>query len=184
MPLLLLLPLLAIAIIVAMLLLLPLSLRQRYRMGHARRRAYGWAVALNAWLFSLSVGVFLATAWFGSLWSADALRDAALGLCAGIVAGIVGLALTRFDESEGVLHYAPNRWLVLALTLLVAARIAFGLWLGWHRATASGATPSPAWQGWIEAGGLWSIGGLLLGYAAAYAWGLRVRLARATRVRR
>lgn len=181
MPLLLLLPLLAIALVLAVLLLLPLSLRQRYRAGHARRRAYRWMVVLNAWLFALSVAVFLATAWFGSLWIADALRDAAFGLCAGIVVGIVGLALTRFDEADGALHYAPNRWLALALMLLVAARIGLGLWLGWHRATGSGAAPSPAWQGWIEAGGLWAIGGLLLGYATTYAWGLRMRLARMER---
>lgn len=184
MPLLLLLPLLAIALVVVVLLLLPLSLRQRYRAGHARRRAYRWMVVVNAWLFALSVGVFLATAWFGSLWIADALRDAALGLCAGLVVGIVGLVLTRFDEAGGTLHYAPNRWLALALMLLVAARIGLGLWLGWHRATANSAAPSPAWQGWIEAGGLWAIGGLLLGYAATYAWGLRVRLARMERMRR
>lgn len=184
MPLLLLLPLLAIALVVAMLLLLPLSLRQRYRAGHARRRAYRWMVVLNAWLFALSVAMFLATAGFGSIWFADALRDAAFGLCAGVVIGIVGLVLTRFDEADDVLHYAPNRWLALALTLLVAARIGFGLWLGWHRATAGGTAPLPAWQGWIEAGGLWAIGGLLLGYAAIYAWGLRVRLARMERRRR
>jgi hypothetical protein len=184
MPLLLLLPLLAIALLVAMLLLLPLSLRQRYRAGHARRRAYRWMVVLNAWLFALSVAMFLATAGVGSIWFADALRDAAFGLCAGVVIGIVGLVLTRFDEADGVLHYAPNRWLALALTLLVLARIASGLWLGWHRATTSGTAPSATWQGWIEAGGLWAIGGLLLGYAATYAWGLRMRLARTERGRR
>lgn len=184
MPLLLLLPLLAIALVVAMLLLLPLSLRQRYRAAHARRRAWRWMVVLNAWLFALSVAVFLATAWFGSFWIADAWRDAAFGLCAGIVVGIAGLVLTRFDEADGMLHYAPNRWLALALMLLVAARIGFGLWLGWHRATAGGTAPLPAWQGWIEAGGLWAIGGLLLGYAATYALGLRVRLARMERRRR
>jgi cytochrome c biogenesis protein CcdA len=184
MPLLLLLPLLAIALIVAVLLLLPLSLRQRYRAGHARRRAYRWMVVLNAWLFALSVAVFLATAWFSTLWIADALRDAALGLCAGIVVGIAGLVLTRFEEADGMLYYAPNRWLALALTLLVAARIGFGLWLGWRRATAGGAASLPAWQGWIEAGGLWAIGGLLLGYAMTYAWGLRMRLARMERRRR
>lgn len=178
MPLLLLLPLLAILLLVALPVLIPLSLRQRYRIGHARRRAYRWLVMLNAWVFALSMAVFVATAWLASVWSADALRDAALGLCAGIVVGILGLALTRFDEDDGALHYAPNRWVVLALTLLVAARIAVGLWLAWHRATASGATPSASWQGWIEAGGLWAIAGLLLGYAFAYAWGLRLRMTR------
>lgn len=178
MPLLLLLPLLLIAIIGLWLLLLPLMLRQRYRHGSARRRALGWVARVNAWLLAVSVLVLLATAWLGSLWIEDALRDAALGLIAGIAVGIVGLALTRFDAVDGALYYTPNRWLILGLTLLVIARVVLGIWLAWHRAAGAGETPA-AWQAWVEAGGLWAIGGLLLGYAATYAWGLSMRIARA-----
>lgn len=77
---LLLLPLLLLALVVAWFVLLPLSLRQRYRAGRARRRAQGWVLRINAWVLLLSLPGFLAAAWLGTAWSADAPRDAVAGL--------------------------------------------------------------------------------------------------------
>jgi hypothetical protein len=38
-----------------------------------------------------------------------------------------------------VVHYTPNRWLVLTVTLVVAARIFYGVWRVWA-----------AWQAGVE----------------------------------
>lgn len=168
---LLLVPLLLIILVVAWLILLPLTLRQRYRYGHARRRAQGWMLRINAWVLLSSVPGLLVMAWLGTRWSTDALRDAFLGLWIGAALGGLGLVLTRFEHIDGRLHYTPNRWLVLALTVLVALRIAMGAWLAWHRVTAD-ASDGGAWVQLVDAGGLWGVAGVLLGYAAAYAWGL------------
>jgi hypothetical protein len=169
MPVLLLIPLLVLVVVALWALLLPVSLWARYRAGRARRRAQGWVIRANAWLLGVSCALYLLSAWIASNWVGHALRDAALGGLAGIGVGIVGLWLTRFEHDDAGFHFTPNRWLVLALTMLVAARIAAGLWLAWR---SSGA-PTTAW---LQAGSLFGVGGLLLGYYLAYTWGLRARL--------
>lgn len=179
MPLLLLLPLLVVAVFALWVLLLPFALVQRYRHGRARRRAQPWAVRINAWLLLLSAMLLLLGAWIGSRWIDDALRDAALGLTVGIAIGIAGLWTSRFEATPQGLVYTPNRWLVLALTSLLALRIAAGLWLGWRQwqsaPTASG------WTIWLDRGGLLAVAAVLLGYYLAYTWGLRARIARLLR---
>ena len=172
---LLLIPLLPLVPLAAWALLLPLSLWLRYRVGKSRQRAVGWIVAANAWALAVSAILFLLGAWIGGHWVADALRDACLGLLAGIALGIAGLWCSRFESHPEGLYYTPNRGLALLLTALVAGRIALGLWQGWEHWQAP-ASPSPA----LLAGqaGLFALGGLLLGHALAYAWGLRARLRR------
>jgi hypothetical protein len=149
-------------------LLLPLTLWARYRAGRARRRAQAWVVRANAWLLVVSLALFALSAWIAGHWAPQALRDAALGALGGGALGIVGLWLTRFEREAGALVYTPNRWLVLGLTGLVAVRLLAGLWLAWHGDGAS--------SGWLQAGSLFAVGGVLLGYYLAYTWGLRARL--------
>lgn len=174
---LLLLPLLLIAFVLVWALLLPLALLQRYRRGHARRRARAWAVRFNAWLMLVSVLLFVATAWLVGHWVDAALAHASTGLALGIVIGIIGLWLTRFEFGEshaGLLVYTPNRWLVLALTGVVALRIGYGLLRGWQWSRGQGDAAE-----WLaQQGNLLAVGGLLLGHYLAYAWGLRRRLPR------
>jgi hypothetical protein len=172
MPLLLLLPLLLLAVATLWALLLPVSLWLRYRNGRARRRAQGWGIRLNAWLLLASTGAFLLTAAIAAQWREDALRDGGLGLLAGVAVGIVGLWLTRFERDAEGFHYTPNRWLVLALTIVVAARLVLGLAATWNATFGSATAPAGAWH----AGGLWALAGLLLGYWLATTWGLRARL--------
>ena len=155
------------------LVLLPVSLWARYRSGRARRRAQGWVVRANAWLFALSVPLFLGPAWIAGHWWPQAPLDALLGLLAGIALGALGLALTRFEHDAAGFHFTPNRWVVLALIVVVAARIVAGLVLAvapmlGHSLDFDG--------GWLRGGGLLGIAGLLLGYHGSYAWGLRARL--------
>jgi hypothetical protein len=174
MPVLLLIPLLVLVVVALWALLLPVSLWARYRAGRARRRAQGWVIRANAWLLVVSCALYGLSAWIASNWVAHALRDAGLGGLAGIGIGVVGLWLTRFEHDASGFHFTPNRWLVLALTALVAARIAVGLWLAW-RSAGSAAGPVEAW---LRAGSLFGVGGVLLGYYLAYTWGLRARLPR------
>ena len=54
-----------------------------------------------------------------------------------IVLGVLGLALTRWEVAGGRLHYTPNRWLVLSITLVVTCRLAYGMWRSWEAWHAS-----------------------------------------------
>lgn len=172
MPLLLLIPLLLLGVLALWALLLPLSLVQRYRYGRARRRAQPWVIAVNAWLLAASQPLFLLGAWLADAWIPGALVHAGAGLGIGIVLGIAGVWITRFERSDRTLHYTPPAWLVLLLTALVAARIAAGLWQALYRWHAVASLPPLL----TDHATLFGVGGILLGYAAAYAWGLKRRL--------
>ena len=171
---LLLLPLLVVALVLLWLLLMPFALWQRYRTGRSRRRAVRWVVTLNAWSLLASVVLFLSGAWIAAYWVDAALAHAGAGLLAGMVLGVIGLALTRFEATSQGVFYTPNRWLVLALTLVVAARIGYGLY------RMEQAWVSDIHAAWLaQQGSVLAVGGLLLGHYLAYAWGLRWRLRRA-----
>lgn len=169
MPLLLLIPLLLLVLLALWALLIPIGLIQRYRYGKARRRALPWAVALATALSLISLLLFFASAWVIGHWIDDAPVYAAAGLAAGCALGALGLGLTRFEDEARGLYYTPNRWLVLGLTLIVAARIVYGLWQG-----AQGWSGHGAWL--PRQGSLFAVGGLLLGYYQLYTLGLRRRL--------
>jgi hypothetical protein len=172
MPLLLLIPLLVAGVFALWVLLLPNAVIQRYRFGKARRRVQPWVVGANAWLLAVSALAFIAGAWVLANWVDGALFDAVVGLALGGVVGLVGLALDRFERTSQGMFRTPNRWLVLGLSALLAGRIAMGLWLAWSDAPAAGVS------GWATRGGLIGVGGVLLGFAVATAWGLRFRVAR------
>ena len=172
MPLLLFLPLLVLALLALWAVLLPFVLWARYRSGKARRRAVGWVIRANAWLLLSSVPLLLLSAWVTSHWYASAVIETFAGLLLGVLLGIVSVWLTRFEPDATGFHYTPNRWLVLTLTLLLAARIVAGLVVGWQRIGTGSAAPTAL----LDAGGLLAIAGVLLGYALANTWGLRGRL--------
>jgi len=178
MPLLLLLVLGVLALVAVWLLLLPVSLWARYASGRARRRAQHWVIRGNAWLLAFSVPLFLLSAWLASRWMHAALRDAVLGLLLGALVGIARLWLTRFERDAKGLIYTPNRWLVLGLTTLVALRVAACFWMAWRHATGDAVD---ALADAIDAGAWTGVAGVFLGYALAYAWGLRARLSRIAR---
>lgn len=169
---LLLIPVLLLAVLALWALLLPIALVQRYRLGKRQRRAQPWVVGANAWLLLVSAGVFLAGAWLSSFWIQGAVPHALGGLTLGIALGIVGLRTTRFEHRDGVLHYTPNAALMLLLAMVVALRIGLGLWQLATRWRRAGELPTLL----ADHAGLFAAGGLLLGYALAYAWGLKRRL--------
>lgn len=170
----LLLPLLFVLIVLlASVALMPLALVQRYRVGTARRAARGWIATLNIVGLGISASIFLASAALTSVWVPDALTYTVAGLGAGAALGVVGLGLTRWEVSPGALYYTPNRPLVLALTVLVTARVAYGFWRGLQtwRAGLSG----EAWLVTAGVAGAMAAGAVVLGYYLVYWMGVRRR---------
>ena len=172
---LLLIPLLVLGVMALWAVLLPLSILQRYRHGRQRRRAQPFAVRVNAWLMLVSAPLFVASAWLSGYWIEGAALHALIGLGLGVVTGIVGLWITRFDATPQGLFYTPPAALVLLLSLLVAVRIVAGLWQLLRRWHAVEAVPPGLLA---DHASLFAVGGLLLGYYLAYAWGLKRRLGR------
>jgi hypothetical protein len=116
----------------AVILLIPLSLVMRYRAGRARRQARGWVASLNIAALALSVALWLTATAVTSLWVPGSLAYALAGLAIGGLLGVGGLALTRWDATSDRLHFTPNAWIVLFITVAVAARVAYGVWRTWH----------------------------------------------------
>ena len=157
-----------------LLVFMPLVLVQRYRAGSARRLARPWIATLTLGVVSISAMFFLVAAAVTNLWIPRAFAGAAAGLAVGCVLGGLGLALTRWEPTPGALHYTPNRWVILIITVVVSARILYGLWRSWAVAQAglSGAALVTAF-GVPE--GL-AAGAAVLGHQLAYSAGLRWRI--------
>ena len=166
--------LLALFLIAAPVVLVPLSLVLRYRAGTARRQARGWVAAINIFGLVLSVTLFLIGAAITTYWAPQAFAYSLLGLGGGIVLGIFGLWLTRWEHTYEGLHYTPNRVLVLAVTLVFTARVLYGFWRGWHAWNAAAGETS--WLAAFGIAGSLAAGALVLGYYLAYWIGLRARL--------
>jgi hypothetical protein len=171
-------PLLFVAVlfVLALVALMPLMLVQRFRVGTSRRRARGWLATINLAGVALSVGLFLAGAAVTSIWVSHAFAYSAAGLAAGCLLGALGLFVTRWESAPDSLHYTPNRWLVLGITLVVTARLAYGFWRGvqtW-RAGIEGAS----WVAVSGAAGSIAAGSVVLGYYLVYWMGVRRRLRR------
>jgi hypothetical protein len=164
---LLLLPLMAIA-------LMPLMLIQRYRAGTARRLARPWVATLNVAAMIFSVSFFLVASAVTTAWIPNAFSSALLGLALGCVLGVIGLWLSRWEATPRALHYTPNRWLVLAITLVVTARVLYGFWRGWA-SLRSGADETSLVAAFGVAGSL-AAGATVLGYYLAYGIGVRRRI--------
>ena len=166
--------LLPLVIVLLAIVLMPLTLVQRYRVGTATRQARRWVATLNAGAMAFSVVFFMGTAALMSMFVPGLFGDAALGLAIGCALGIVGVWLTRWDVSAGTLHYTPNRWLVLAITLVVTARVAYGVWRAW-----TSWRTSPQDGEWLDAAGLGgslAAGAVVIGYYLMYWVGVRRRL--------
>ena len=156
MPILILLLLLPVVLIA----LTPVMLVQRYRVGTARRQARPWLATFGLVMMAVSTVFFLAGSAMTSFWVQDAFLGALAGIGIGLVLGMVGVLVMRWEATPGSLHYTPNKWLVLAITLVVSARLLYGLYRS-ELATAES----------IAAGGV--VVGYYLGFAAALRWRIR-----------
>ena len=165
-----------VLIVLGLVALIPIALVQRYRMGTSRQRARGWLATINVVGIAFSAAILIASAGLANVWVPGAVRYTAAGLGAGCVLGIVGIWLTRWEHAPGRLHYTPNRWLVLAITLLVVARMLFGFWRAWHTWGATAAE-----RAWLATTGVvdsMAAGAVVLGYYLAYWIGVRSRIKR------
>jgi hypothetical protein len=171
-------PLLIIPVLVvlAIIALIPISLIQRYRVGTSRQRARGWLTALNLAALSLSVLLFLIGAIFTNIWVPEAFTYTVTGLSAGSFLGIVGLWLTRWEPGVGSLHFTPNRWLVLGMTLVVTARVLYGFWRGWTSWQAG--VEGESWFVAAGVAGSMAAGAVVLGYYLVFWLGVRRKLLR------
>jgi hypothetical protein len=169
-------PLLLAVLLVPLLVivLIPVALVQRIRRGRMRRQARGWVITANTIGVTLSTAMFLIGALITSRWAPDVLPYSLAGLGVGAALGLLGFVLTRWEIVRGVVHYTPNRWLVLAVTLVVAARILYGGWRTWA-----------AWRAGVEemaavaASGIamsMAAGAVVLGYYLIYWIAVRRRL--------
>jgi hypothetical protein len=162
--------------VLASIALLPLSLIQRYRVGTARRVARRWVASINLFMLALSIVLFLMGAAVTNFWVPQAVLYTLMGLAGGVVLGVLGLMLTRWEATSRSLHYTPNRWLVLGITLIVTARVMYGFWRGWQ-----------SWRLGLD-GGSWLVvsgvagslaaGAVVLGYYFTYWIGVRRRITR------
>jgi hypothetical protein len=162
--------------VVLVIALMPLSLVLRYRAGTARRRARAWVATINVLGIAVSVALFLLVAGVTSTWVPRALSYSLYGLAGGCSLGLLGLWMSRWERTPDALHYTPNRWLVLAITLVVTSRILYGFWRAWH---AWRTTPDDAsWLAAAGAAGSLAAGAVVLGYYLTYWLGVRWRLRR------
>ena len=168
--------LLILIVILASVVLIPITLVMRYRAGTARRRVRRWLATVNAAGLAVSAGLFLTAAAFTNIWVPQALAFASAGLIGGALIGVVGLALTRWEVRPGAVFYTPNRWLVLAITLAVTGRLAYGFWRGWNAWLSLAGDTS--WAAAAGVAGSLAAGAVILGYYFVYWLGVRRRAPR------
>ncbi len=162
-----------LVLVVFVLLAIPLSLFLRYRAGKTRRLARRWVATTNLVSLLISAILFLIGAAVTTWWVPRALPYSALGLFAGGLLGLLGLAATRWEPTPRGLFYTPNRWLVLVVSLVVTARVGYGFWRVWH------AWHRAAGESWVDVFGIaesMAAGAVVLGYYLVYFVGLRRRL--------
>ena len=154
--------------------MLPLTIVARYRAGTARRVARRWVATINLYGVMLSALIFLGLAAVSSFWVPRAFTYASIGLVTGGALGLLGLVLTKWEITPSSMHFTPSRWLTLSITLIVAARLAFGFWRAWQTWQTV-----PEGESWLVASGVAGsigAGGVVIGYYLLYWMGVRRRI--------
>lgn len=155
----------------------PFLLIIRFRLGVMRRPARRWIATINVFSLLASAALFLWVAALTNSWVPDAFRYSLIGLIAGVLLGMLGLGLTRWEPTDRALYYTPNRWLVLLITIAVTTRLLFGLWRIWHAWRTTGHDGS--WLASAGISGSMAVGALVLGYYLAYFSGVRWQIRKA-----
>ena len=163
------------ALLAVMVLSIPLSILQRYRMGTARRVARGWIATVKLVAIAISASILLLVAALSGPWVPRSVPYTLAGLGAGFLLGIVGLLATRWVLGPRGLEYTPSRILVLTITLVVLARLGYGVYRGWR---AWGMSTDSSWIAEAGAAGSMGAGGVVIGYYLIYWFGVRRKLNR------
>ena len=164
----------ALGLVLLLVLSAPFLLIVRYRVGTARRPARRWVATINLVSLLASAVLFVWVAALTNFWVAHAFEYSLAGLLGGVLLGLLGLAVTRWEPTPRALYYTPNRWLVLLITLAVAARMLYGLWRIWHAWRTTG--PDQSWLAAAGIPGSMAVGALVVGYDLTYFAGVRWRL--------
>jgi len=171
-------PLLLLLLLVPLIIvaLTPLLLIQRHRAGSARREARPWVAALSIAAMVFSAVFFLVSAAFTTIWIPRALSGALMGMTIGLGLGAIGFLFTRWEPGTRALHYTPNRWLVLIVTLIVSARVVYGFYRSFEAASAG-----VSGHAMVSAFGVpesLAAGAIVIGYHLAYNIALKWRIGR------
>src|ERR1044072_703448 len=111
-------PLLAVLIaIVAFIISIPLLLVLRYRLGAARRPARRWIATMNVLSPLASAALFIWVAAMTNFWVPNAFRYSLIGFITGVLLGLLGLRLTRWETTSRALYYTPSRALVILIKI-------------------------------------------------------------------
>jgi hypothetical protein len=156
--------------------LMPVMLIQRYRVGSSRRLARPWMATLNLISMIVSAIFFEVGSAFTNIWVPYAFTYASEGLLIGCGLGVIALLLTKWEPTPRTLHFTPNRWLVLFVTLVVSVRVLFGLYRA-AMAAEAGLTGQQLIGAFGVAESL-GAGGIVIGYYVAYTAGVRWRVRR------
>ena len=168
-------PLLAVLlVVVAFIAAMPFILVLRYRLGVARRPARAWIATINVLSLFASAAVLVWVAAMTNFWVPNAFRYSLIGFIVGVLLGLLGLKLTRWEPTPRALYYTPSRWLVLLVTLAVSARLLYGLWRIWHAWRKTG--PDDSWLASAGIPGSMAVGALVLGYYFTYFAGVRWKI--------
>jgi len=159
--------------------MLPFTLVFRYRSGTRRRRARTWVATLNAVSLAISATILLISAAVTTQFIPYSFTFGTAGLASGAILGLLGLVLTRWERAGPSLFYTPSRLLVLTVTLVVTARIAYGFWRGWNAWRA--AQEGTSWIAAIGIPGSLAAGALAIGYYLVFWAGVRSRAMRSIR---
>jgi hypothetical protein len=172
---------LVLLLVVALVLATPFLLYLRYRTGTMRRRGREWVANVNLASLGLSAALLVWVAALTTFWVPHAFSYSLAGLLAGSLLGFLGLALTRWEMTPRGLHYTPNRWLVLLVTLAVITRLLYGVWRLWHAWRA--APFDGSWLASAGVAGSMAVGAVVVGYYLAYFAGVRWKLRAQPRTR-
>jgi hypothetical protein len=105
-------------------LLVPLvgfRLYRRFRANFGRQTVQHTRMVVRLVILVLATALFLITA----SRSMPALQAAGAGLVAGLLLGVLGLRLTRFESDTQGQHYTPNAYIGAAVTLLLVGRLVY-----------------------------------------------------------
>jgi hypothetical protein len=161
----------ALLLIFVLVLSTPFLLIVRYRVGTARRPGRRWVATINLLSLLLSAALFLWIAALTNFWVRNAFAYSLVGFVSGVLLGLLGLVVTRWEKTATISYYTPNRWLVLVITFAVAARMLYGFWRIWHAWHFAGANSS-----WLASAGIpgsMAVGALVIGYYLTYFTGIR-----------